>query len=591
MAGEREGNSLVEGTSKKKLPIGIENFEKIRTENFYYIDKTKIIKDLLDNWGEVNLFTRPRRFGKTLNMSMLKAFFEIGCKKELFEGLEIWEEAEICQKYMGQFPVISISLKGVKGDDYSTARSMMTSAIGMEAMRFQFLRESDKLTEWEKKLYGQLTVVDETSQESFLMPDSVLMESIKTLSVLLQKHFGKKVLLLIDEYDVPLAKANEGGYYERMVSLMRNLFEQALKTNDSLYFAVLTGCLRVAKESIFTGLNNPKILSITSVKFDEYFGFTDWEVREILSYYDLSGRYGTVKDWYDGYRFGNVDVYCPWDVINYVDELKDDFSLAPKNYWSNTSSNDVVRHFIERVGDGLTKREVEKLIAGEVVTKEIHQELTYNRLYDSIENMWSVLFTTGYLTQRGKPDGDMFQLVIPNREIRKIFTDEVMGAFKEKAKNDGNTLCSFCEALKSGDAESVELQFSEYLKKTISIRDTFARKKIKENFYHGILIGILGYKSDWYVRSNKEAGMGYSDIQVEIEDERIGIVIEVKYAHDSDIDSLCMEALAQIDRERYAEQLFEEGMHIVLKYGIACYQKECRVVCTQSKLSEIGPKK
>ncbi|MCM1135839.1 MAG: ATP-binding protein [Clostridium sp.] len=565
--------------SKKKLPIGIEHFEEIRTENFYYVDKTGLIKELVENWGEVNFFTRPRRFGKSLNMSMLKAFFEIGCKKELFAGLKISEEAEICREYMGKFPVISISLKGVKGGDYATARAMMSSVIGMEAMRFQFLRESNKLTDSEKKLYAQLTKVDETNAGSFTMPDSVLMESLKTLSMLLQKHYGKKAILLIDEYDVPLAKANESGYYERMVSLIRNLFEQVLKTNEHLYFAVLTGCLRVAKESIFTGLNNPKILSITSVKFDEYFGFTDGEVQELLSCYQLTDFYGTVKDWYDGYRFGNVDVYCPWDVINYADDLKDDPAAVPKNYWSNTSSNDVVRHFIEKVDCGLTKREIENLIAGETVTKEIHQELTYNRLYDSVENLWSVLFTTGYLTQREKPDGDLFKLAIPNREIRKIFTDEVMGLFKEKTQKDGEALSSFCEALKSGDAKEVERQFTDYLKRTISIRDTFARRETKENFYHGILVGILGYKNGWYVKSNKEAGKGYSDIQVEIEEEKIGIVLEVKYAHDSHMESLCAEALEQIEKKGYAGELHENGMDTILKYGIACYQKECRAVC------------
>lgn len=563
---------------KKMLPIGIEDFEKIRTENFYYIDKTGLIKELLDNWGEVNLFTRPRRFGKSLNMSMLKAFFEVGCKRELFEGLEIWNETEICQKYMGQFPVISISLKGVKGSDYATSRSMMCSVVGAEAMRFQFLAESDRLTEREKKQYGQLVAVDESNRESFLMPDSVLMDSLRTLSILLQKHYGKKVILLIDEYDVPLAKANEGGYYGQMVSLIRNLFEQALKTNGSLYFAVLTGCLRVAKESIFTGLNNPKVLSITSVKFDEYFGFTDGEVKGLLAYYGFVGCYETVKDWYDGYRFGNVDVYCPWDVVNYVDDLKDDQTAQPKNYWSNTSSNDVVRHFIERVDHGLTKREIEDLIAGETVAKEIHQEITYHKLYDSVDNIWSVLFTTGYLTQRGKPDGDLLWLAIPNREIRKIFTDQIMELFKEDIREDGQTLKAFCEALKSGDGQRVERQFNDYLKRTISIRDTFVRRETKENFYHGILVGLLGYKGGWYVKSNKEAGAGYSDIQVEIEDEKIGIVLEVKYAHNSDMEAVCKEAFEQIEREKYADGLYENGMQTVLKYGIACYKRECRVM-------------
>ena len=563
---------------KKKLPIGIENFCDIRTEGFYYVDKTGLIKELLDNWAKVNLFTRPRRFGKSLNMSMLKTFFEIGCEEELFAGLKISNETELCQKYMGKFPVVSVSLKGVSGNDYPAARSMLCSVIGAEAMRFQFLSESDRLTDREKKQYDQLVMIDETNQEGFVMSDAVLKESLRTLSNLLYRHYGKKVILLIDEYDVPLSKANDRGYYDQMILLIRGLFEQALKTNDNLYFAVMTGCLRVAKESIFTGLNNLKVLSVTSVKFDEYFGFTDEEVKEMLAYYELTDSYGTVKEWYDGYRFGNVDVYCPWDVINYIDELRDDKTLAPKNYWSNTSSNDVVRHFIEKVGQGLTKREMEVLIAGETVEKEIHQELTYDQLYDSVDNIWSVLFTTGYLTQRGKPEGDLFQLVIPNMEIRKIFTGQIMEMFKETAKNDGEALRIFCEALKSGDAEGVESQFNAYLSKTISIRDTFVRRVTKENFYHGILIGILGYKNDWYVRSNKESGIGYSDIQVEIEDEKIGIVIEVKYAQDSEMDAVCREALEQIDRKGYAEELFENDMQTVLKYGIACCRKKCKVM-------------
>lgn len=567
----------MENRTKKKLPIGIENFKEIRTEGFYYIDKTGLIKELLDSRAKVNLFTRPRRFGKSLNMSMLKAFFETGCRRELFEGLEIAGDKEKCQKYMGQFPVISISLKGVNGDNYATARAMLCSLVGTEAMGFQFLAESDKLTEAEKKRYGQLITVDDKNQTGFLMSDAVLMESLRTLSTLLQKHYGKQVILLIDEYDVPLAKANEKGYYEQMVSLIRVFFEQALKTNESLYFAVMTGCLRVAKESIFTGLNNLKILSLTSVKYNEYFGFTDREVKELLACYNLSEHFDAVKDWYDGYRFGNTNVYCPWDVINYVDDLKDDPELAPKNYWINTSSNDVVRHFIDRVDDGLTRRELENLVAGETVTKEIHQELTYDSLYDSAENLWSVLFTTGYLTYREKPRGDFFQLAIPNREIRKIFTGQIMAMFKEKAGKDGESLNAFCEALKNGNAEDVERRLTAYLSKTISIRDTFVKKDTKENFYHGILLGILGYKEGWYVSSNRESGTGFSDIQVEIENEKTGIVIEVKYAHNEDMESLCREALKQIEEKGYAERFYADGMQTVLKYGIACYRKECRV--------------
>ena len=409
------------GGGKRKLPVGIENFKDIRSEEFYYIDKTVMIRDLLNGWGKVNLFTRPRRFGKSLNMSMLQSFLEIGCDPAWFEGLAISGEKDLCERYMGQFPVISISLKSVNGPDYHTARALMCSVIGSEALRFRFLLDSDKLSEEEKEIYRQMIMIDQTGESVYSMSDPVLMGSLKNLCVLLERYYGRKVIILIDEYDIPLAKANERGYYTEMVSLIRNIFEQALKTNDSLYFAVLTGCLRVAKESIFTGLNNPKILSITSVRFDEYFGFTDAEVKELLAYYGFEDKYDVIREWYDGYRFGNVEVYCPWDVISYCDELRDDPSAMPRDYWSNTSSNDVVRHFLEMTDRGLTRGELEALIAGETVTKEISEELTYDRLYDSAENIWSVLFTTGYLTQRGKPDGRNYHLAVPNREIRNGF--------------------------------------------------------------------------------------------------------------------------------------------------------------------------
>lgn len=561
---------------KKKLPVGIENFAEIRTEGFYYVDKTSLIADLLRSWGKVNLFTRPRRFGKSLNMSMLKTFFEIGCDPVLFDGLNISKESDLCETYMGKFPVICISLKDVNGDCFKTARSMMCAVLGTEAMRFAALAQSDKLSEIEKIRYQALLSVD--SRGNFEMSDEVLMNSLLTLSMLLQKHYEKKVMILIDEYDVPLAKANENGYYDQMVSLIRNMFSCAFKTNDSLYFAVLTGCLRVTKESIFTGMNNLKVLSITDVRFDEYFGFTDREIKEMLEYYGLAEAYSDVKDWYDGYQFGNVEVYCPWDVISYCDELREDTTASPKDYWSNTSSNQVVRHFIEKAGTSTIKREIEKLVAGETVSKEIHQELTYKELYDSIDNIWSVLFTTGYLTQRGRSKGDIFQLAIPNMEIRKIFTRQIMELFKENAQMDGNTVNAFCKALKNGDAGSVEKQFTEFLRKTISIRDTFVRKQTKENFYHGILLGLLGFKETWSVASNRESGEGFNDIQIEIDDEELGIVIEVKYAQEDDLDAECRKALAQIEKCGYADRLYEDGMRKVLRYGIACYKKRCRVI-------------
>ena len=567
------------GGGKRKLPVGIENFKDIRSEEFYYIDKTVMIRDLLNGWGKVNLFTRPRRFGKSLNMSMLQSFLEIGCDPAWFEGLAISGEKDLCERYMGQFPVISISLKSVNGPDYHTARALMCSVIGSEALRFRFLLDSDKLSEEEKEIYRQMIMIDQTGESVYSMSDPVLMGSLKNLCVLLERYYGRKVIILIDEYDVPLAKANERGYYAEMVSLIRNIFEQALKTNDSLYFAVLTGCLRVAKESIFTGLNNPKILSITSVRFDEYFGFTDAEVKELLAYYGFEDKYDLIREWYDGYRFGNVEVYCPWDVISYCDELRDDPSAMPRDYWSNTSSNDVVRHFLEMTDRGLTRGELEALIAGETVTKEISEELTYDRLYDSAENIWSVLFTTGYLTQRGKPDGRNYHLAVPNWEIRNIFTGQIMTMFRENVQKDGEMLGAFCDALKSGNADEAERLLGAYLSKTVSIRDTFVRKPTKENFYHGILLGILGYKSGWYVRSNRQSGDGYSDIMIRVEDEDIGIVIEVKYAQSGEPDEICRKALDQIREKGYESVLREEGCTKIIRYGIACRRKKCRVLC------------
>ena len=571
--------------AKKKLPVGIENFEEIRRESFYYVDKTAMIRDLLQRWGKVNLFTRPRRFGKSLNMSMLKSFFEIGSDPALFEGLKIAGGTELCKEYMGKFPVISITLKGVNGADFSTARSLLCSVIGYEAMRFQFLLEDSELTEREKELYRQLVNIDTSSSKGFLMSDVVLMESLKTLSILLQKHYGKKVILLIDEYDVPLAKASEQGYYNEMILLIRNMFEQALKTNDSLYFAVLTGCLRVAKESIFTGLNNLKIFSVTTVHFDEYFGFTDQEVKEMLAYYELEDLYESVKDWYDGYLFGDVEVYCPWDVISYCDEASDGKRREPKNYWTNTSGNDSVRHFIEKMGSGVMRSEMEALIAGEIVEKEIYEDLTYYRLYDTADYIWSVLFMTGYLTQRGEPDGDRYKLAVPNMEIRSIFTRQILSMFKADVAKDGALLKAFCDALQEGSAGEVETLFASYLKKTISIRDTFVRRPTKENFYHGILLGILGYKNDWLLRSNKESGNGYSDISIFIDGADTGIIIEVKYAEKRQFESVCQEALLKIDKNGYAEELKKEGCRTILKYGIACWKKECRVLVEKETTS------
>ena len=555
---------------KKKLPIGIENFEELQKEEFYYVDKTNLIRDLLMQWSKVNLFTRPRRFGKSLNMSMLKYFFEPGGDKEIFKKLAISGETEICEKYMGKFPVVSISLKGINGESYEKACAMAVQVIQSEARRFQYLLESERLTAYEKKVFASLLQAD--------MGEDLLCSSLKIMSELLEKHHGCKVILLIDEYDVPLAKAFERGYYDQMVIFIRNMFEYALKTNDSLKFAILTGCMRISKESIFTGLNNIKVLSVADVQFDEYFGFTDQEVKDMLDYYGFSDKYDEVKEWYDGYQFGNVGVYCPWDVINYCDTLKADPDAQPRNYWLNTSSNEAVRRFIRESDHAATRREIEKLVAGEVITKEIHQELTYKDMYDSIDNLWSVLFTTGYLTQRGKPDGDNFRLVIPNVEIRKIFTSQIMELFKESVPKNGEALRNFCQALRNGDAKSVERLLGEYLRKTISIRDTFVKRQMKENFYHGILIGILGFADTWSVSSNKEFGDGYSDILVETDDGETGIILELKYAEDGKLDESCREALRQINLRRYEEELLDEGVEHILKYGIAFYKKRCRVM-------------
>lgn len=558
---------------KMKLPIGIESFEKLRTEDFYFIDKTNLIKELLENWGEVNLFTRPRRFGKSLNMSMLKSFFEPGGNKEIFNGLEISKEISLCEKYMGKFPVLLISLKSINAGTYEKACDMAVQVINGEARRFQYLLDSERLTFYDKQAFSALLQPD--------MSEAVLCSSLKILSELLEKHHNSKVILLIDEYDVPLAKAFERGYYDPMVLLIRNMFEHALKTNDSLKFAVLTGCMRISKESIFTGLNNLKVLSVTEVQFDEYFGFTDREVRTMLEYYGLLDHYDEVREWYDGYRFGNAEVYCPWDVINYCDALRSDRDAQPRNYWSNTSSNEAVRRFIQESDNGAARREIEKLVAGEVITKEIHLELTYKDMYASIDNLWSVLFTTGYLTQRGKSDGNNFQLVIPNIEIRKIFITQIMELFKENIPKNGEALKEFCQALKNGDPEGVEKCLGEYLRRTISIRDTFVKKQMKENFYHGILLGILGFQDTWSVSSNKESGDGYSGILIETDDGESGIILEIKYAQDGELDTACREALEQIGQKHYEEELLDEGIHHILKYGIAFYKKRCRVMLSE----------
>ena len=561
----------------KRLPIGIEFFDEMIKNQYYYVDKTGMISELLRSGGKVTLFTRPRRFGKSLNMSMLKNFFSLQGDKRIFNELQISRDKQVCEEYMGKFPVISISLKSVDGFAYRNAYEMLCATIGNEAMKFQYLMDSTKLTDREKEQYGLL--IKGGDRIPFEMDEVTLTGSLKTLSLLLEKHHGKQTVLLIDEYDVPLSKASEHGYYKEMAMLIRKLFEQVLKTNESLKLAVLTGCMRISKESIFTGLNNFEVLSVADVRFDEYFGFTDQEVRKLLEYYHLSDKYQQVKEWYDGYQFGNVEVYCPWDVMNYCVTLLADPNAEPQNYWINTSSNEAVRRFIrESDNSGTIRREIEGLVAGECIIKELHQELTYEDMYQTVDNIWSVLFTTGYLTQRGISEGNIFRLAIPNREIRNIFTTQIMQLFRENVKKDGELLNRFCEALENENTESAEKCFGEYLRKTISIRDTSVRKEMKENFYHGVLLGILGIKENWIVRSNRESGEGYSDILIETDDTAMGIVIEMKYAEDGNLQKAAEKALKQIESKQYEEALYDEGIEQILRYGIACYKKRCKIL-------------
>ena len=569
---------------KAKLPMGIENFERIRKEGFYYIDKTGLIKDLLENPAYVNLFTRPRRFGKTLNMSMLKCFFEMGMTSDnstIFDGLEISEEKELCEAYMGKFPVMSITLKGATGGNFEEAKVMLRRIIGVEAMRFRFLLQSDRLDDTERSQYGALVNTDQTG--TFTMSDDLLKDSLRIMSQLLKKHYGQDTVLLIDEYDVPLDKAYQSGYYDSMVELIRSLFGSALKTNDSLKFAVLTGCLRISRESIFTGLNNFKVYTVKDVRYKEYFGFTDAEIRQMLEYYGVSDQYHAVKEWYDGYLFGNLGIYCPWDVINYCGDLRDGSATKPQNYWVNTSSNDIIRRFLVKA-DAVTRDEIELLLNGGCVKKMIHQELTYRDLDSDIDNLWSILYTTGYLTQAeedidvDEDEEELSALVIPNREIHWIYVQQIRKWFKEEARKDTQKLENFCRAFEENETAVIEKEFTSYLRKTISIRDTGVRKDMKENFYHGILLGLFGNMDGWKVRSNAESGDGCCDISVEVEDRDIGLVIELKYAENAAFDDACKEALEQIRSRNYEEVLLDDGMKTIYRYGIACYKKRCKVV-------------
>ena len=563
---------------KRKLPVGLDSFKKLRQGNYYYVDKTSLIEQVLENGSEVTLFTRPRRFGKSLNISMLQHFFEIGTDPTLFDGLHISENAELCEKHMGKYPVIAISLKGVDADSYGKAKIELAKVINKEARRYRFLLNDPKMDFIDKELFMQL--IDPQMEEYMLT------SSLQDFTELLEKYFSQKVVVLIDEYDVPLAKAYENGFYDQMVILLRNLFGNVLKTNDSLAFAVLTGCLRIAKESIFTGLNNFKVYSITNTEFDETFGFTNEEVREMLSYYGLDSHFEEVKAWYDGYRFGNADVYCPWDVVNYCEDHKNNPNSELQNYWMNTSGNEIIKHFVDSINDPhmLTKSELESLVSGDTVVKHIDEMITYKELYSSIDNLWSTLFMTGYLTQRGYIGNGYYSLTVPNREIRNIIIDRILALFREEVSGNGELLRSFCNAILGADANAVERLLTKYMSKTISVRETFVRS-LHENFYHGLMIGILRFRRDWEILSNRESGDGFSDILIKTkcQENPVGIVIELKYSeNEKALDKDCRDALQQIEDQNYAQELRNQGYQKILKYGITFYHKECRVkVATQ----------
>ena len=562
-------------TESLKLPVGIEDFAEIRQAGFYYIDKTNFIEQLLDGWGKVNLFTRPRRFGKTLNMSMLRYFFEIGADASLFDGLQIAENKKLCEEFQGKYPVIFLSFKNVEGLTFADAQYRLTELIAGEAERFAFLAQSDKLTENEKSLYRGLTAVREGR---YALAGEVLASALQTLSKLLAKHYGQKTVMLLDEYDVPLDKAFQNGYYQEMVALIRGMLGQALKTNEFLQFAVLTGCLRVSKESIFTGLNNFKVLSITDNRFDEQFGFTDDEVKQLLAAYNLADHLGETKAWYDGYRFGAADVYCPWDVINHVDMLRSNPLARPQAYWINTSGNALVKRFID-MADKSTRNELERLVAGEAIEKHIRLELTYDEIDSSIDNLWSVLFTTGYLTQQGMTESGAYKLVIPNQEIREVYKLQIQEWFKKSIFANTAQLESFWQAFAEGDSEAVELFLNRTLSNSISVFDAKGRDAERENSYHMLLVGLLAGKADWLVRSNVEAGEGFADIIVETDDLDAGVIVELKYAPTmAAMEKSCAKALAQIHERRYAEFLRNNGREKILLYGMSFCKKRCKVV-------------
>ena len=563
-----------------KLPVGIEDFQEIRRLGFYYVDKTKLIEQLLESWGKVNLFTRPRRFGKTLNMSMLRCFFEIGTDRTLFDGLYISKNKQLCEEYLGKFPVIFLSLKGVDGHTFEKTKAKLVRLLALEAERFDFLKDSDKLTDNEKERYHALTRL---YNGKYSMDEESLEAGLQTLSELLFRYYGQKTIILIDEYDVPLDKAYQHGYYREMTALIRALFGEALKTNRFLQFAVLTGCLRVSKESIFTGLNNFKVLSITDSRFDEQFGFTEKNVRELLKAYHLEDHLEEVKEWYDGYRFGDADIYCPWDVINHVDRLCGEPGAQPQSYWLNTSGNELVKRFIDKANK-TTRDEIERLIAGEAIEKSVRMELTYDEIDNHIDNLWSVLFTTGYLTQTGRTELGAYKLVIPNKEVREVYKLQIQEWFSHTVLSNTGQLTAFWTAVEEGNTESIEKYLNRTLSNSISVFDTKAPETEKENSYHTFLVGLLAGNSDWLVKSNVEAGEGFADIVVETENLDSGIIFELKYSREAaGLDKACEKAIAQMKDRRYEEYLKNDGRHDLLFYGVAFYKKRCKVIVEEQK--------
>ena len=559
----------------KRLPVGMDDFKEIRKSEFYYIDKTKLIEQVLENWSKVNLFTRPRRFGKTLNMSMLKWFFEIGTDTTFFDGLYISKNQALCEEYMGKYPVVLLSLKSVEGLTFEEARASLCELIAGEVRRFKFLEKSDRLDDDEKNAYHDLIFI-QNLKEAIL--GTKLKFSLKKISELLYKHYGQKAIILIDEYDVPLDKAFQHGYYREMVTLIRGLFGEAFKTNDFLQFAVLTGCLRISKESIFTGLNNFKVYAANDLRYDEAFGFTNEEVKQLLADYYLEEHFAEVKEWYDGYHFGNADIYCPWDVINYVDDLVFDPKARPKAYWINSSGNDLVKRFIDKA-DMTTRDEIEELIAGHAVKKRIRMDLTYDEVDNTIDNVWSVLFTTGYLTREGREMDGIYRLIIPNKEVREVFVLQIREWFNRVVANDRASTEKINRGFLEGNVEDIQQELTHFLGESISVLDTKARNEEKEIFYHGILIGILKNNANWAVRSNRESGDGYADILIKPKNPDTGIVIELKYARSfKELDQACERALEQIKDRRYDEALREDGRNEVLAYGIAFWKKRCKVV-------------